>query len=394
MKKISIAVIGAGVIGMSIARSLAIKGAQVTLFEREFIGAGTSSTTFGWVNSNGKSPDSYHQLNVESMHEHQLLQANSDTEGQWLDQCGTYEWAAEGEPGQWLADRAQKLQQSGYPARLVSAASLRRRIPELQLGRHHGEIWHFPSEGIIYPSIFLARLWSEAREHGAVLRAPVGVVDITETADAVALTLADGEIWRGDLAVSATGRWTQALVARLGQTLAMTDANQPDKLACGFLGYTQPLPVQLRSNLITPDMNLRPDGGGRLLLQALDLDGRADPAYLPSPEGFIGRELLQRLRRILANTQHARIGHIAVGQRSRPADGLPAVGFITPLQKTYIVATHSGITLAPLLGRLVAEELIDEARSPLLADYAPDRLLGKNAEDFKAAPGNPFPAAQ
>lgn len=74
MQKKRIAVIGAGVRGLSVACALAISGADVTLFERQHIGAGTSSTTFAWVNANGKLPESYYQLNVAAMQEHVALQ--------------------------------------------------------------------------------------------------------------------------------------------------------------------------------------------------------------------------------------------------------------------------------------------------------------------------------
>ncbi|MDT7623736.1 MAG: hypothetical protein QOF99_4637, partial [Pseudonocardiales bacterium] len=42
--------------------------------------------------------------------------------------------------------------------------------------------------------------------------------------------------------------------------------------------------------------------------------------------------------------------------------------------RLYVVATHSGVTLAPLLGTLVAEEILG-APQPLLAAFRPDRLL-------------------
>jgi glycine/D-amino acid oxidase-like deaminating enzyme len=63
--------------------------ADVTVFERDRIGAGTSSRTFAWVNSNGKSPESYHELNLAGIREHEQLQDTTTTEGRWFFRTGT-----------------------------------------------------------------------------------------------------------------------------------------------------------------------------------------------------------------------------------------------------------------------------------------------------------------
>ena len=76
-----IAVIGLGVLGASAARALARGGAQVTVFERTAPGAGTTATSYGWVNSHRKHPRSYHDLNVAGMAEHVAL---------WEDGCDWY----------------------------------------------------------------------------------------------------------------------------------------------------------------------------------------------------------------------------------------------------------------------------------------------------------------
>ena len=389
-----IAVVGAGIIGLSVARSLSLLNAQVSIFERTHLGAGTSSKTFAWINSNGKNPDSYHALNCAGMREHVALQESEQAEARWLDVCGTYEWAADLLQQERLGARALGLQARDYPAARISRTALQGRIPELRIHPRSGDIWHFPSEAVLCPSLLLARLWSEARQHGATLHEGVDVLDIDERPDGVTLQLSEGKPWSGDYVVLATGRWTPALTASLGVTLAMIDANQPDKRACGFLGLTAALYVRLRANLITPEMNVRPDGGGRLLLQTPDLDDRADPAYQASTDGLIGQEMLARLRRTFHNTAHARLDNLSVGQRSRPADGLPAVGFITPRQRAYVVATHSGMTLGPMLGRLVAQELVEEKRDALLKDYQPDRLLNKSVSDFVPIATLHYPAAQ
>jgi glycine/D-amino acid oxidase-like deaminating enzyme len=42
-------------------------------------------------------------------------------------------------------------------------------------------------------------------------------------------------------------------------------------------------------------------------------------------------------------------------------------------QGLYAIVTHSGVTLAPALGRFAADEILTGARDPLLAPYHPDR---------------------
>lgn len=394
MAKKNIAVIGGGALGVSLARCLAQLGANVTLFERHYPGAGTTTTSYAWINSNGKAPYSYHQLNVAGMEEHVKLQQESRTDGRWLIQSGTYEWAVGQQDQEQLAQRVARLLKDHYPAREVAPGALKTLLPELRLDPRAGSLWHFPSECLLHPVIYLAHQWSQARELGAELYSGAEVVDISEHSKGVTLSLSDGRRWQGDSVVMATGRWSQELMERLGIPLAMTDANRADKLACGFLATTNPLCIQLQANLITPGLNIRPQGGGRLLLQSTDLDDHASPVAPAAAEGFIGQEMLRRLGRLFDHTEQASIERLAVGQRSRPADGLPAIGYVTPLRRVYLMVTHSGITLAPILGRLTAQEVLSDHRPALLADFSPQRLLHKSADDF-AAPQTPyFPAAQ
>lgn len=387
-----VAVIGAGVVGLSIARSLARAGVDVTVFEKDHLGAGTSSRTYGWVNSNGKQPASYHRLNCAGMAEHVALQTSAPDQAHWLDRTGTCEWAADASANRHLAARVASLRSLDYPVEAVPPATMRATFPELHLPPDIAAIWRFPSESIAHTAPLMAWLWSDAKAHGATLREGTEVSSIRERTDAATFELVDGHHWEGDHVVLATGRWTPKLTQTLGVGLAMIDPDRQDPRACGFLAVTDPLCVQLRANLVTPELNVRPHGGGRLLLQALDLDHRADPRASPPVE--VGREMLARLHRLFANTAHARIERLDVGQRSRPADGLPAVGFLTDRRRAYVVATHSGITLGPLLGRLVAEELVSGMRDMLLAGFAPDRLVDRDADAFDPLSSTPFPAQQ
>jgi glycine/D-amino acid oxidase-like deaminating enzyme len=124
--------------------------------------------------------------------------------------------------------------------------------------------------------------------------------------------------------------------------------------------------------IITPELNLRPDGGGRLVLHALDLNATVGGGRY-EPDGAYRREVLQRLRNVLRGGEHARIDKVSLGLRSLPADGHTVAGSDTS-GHIYILATHSGVTLGPLLGRLAAQEILHDELAPELADYRPQRF--------------------
>jgi glycine/D-amino acid oxidase-like deaminating enzyme len=57
-----------------------------------------------------------------------------------------------------------------------------------------------------------------------------------------------------------------------------------------------------------------------------------------------------------------------------PQDELPIVGAVPGIAGFYVAVTHSGVTLAPLVGQLVAQEVTSGHVSPLLADYRIERF--------------------
>jgi len=55
--------------------------------------------------------------------------------------------------------------------------------------------------------------------------------------------------------------------------------------------------------------------------------------------------------------------------RPWPRDRMTVIGHV--LSNVYAVLTHSGVTLAPLIGELVTLELVDGARVELLDRFRP-----------------------
>ena len=62
-----------------------------------------------------------------------------------------------------------------------------------------------------------------------------------------------------------------------------------------------------------------------------------------------------------------------------PGDRLTVAGPVDPERRCCDVATHSGVTLAPLLGRLVRSELVDGDTEETLAPFRPDRFTSSES---------------
>lgn len=369
-----IAVVGAGVVGCAVARELSRRGARVTIYEAQRPGAGTSTTTFAWVNSASKDPRAYHDLNVAGMAEHRQLAALPSNAPQWFHATGRLEWAENTEHVALLGDRVARLDAWGHPSRWITRNEAVMLEPDLRVPDRVGEVAWFPDEGYVLPALLLSRLLGEAIERGAELRAPLPVRAMEPIPGGVRLHLAAGGVEEVDGAVSSVGRWTTRLLAAGGYRVPLADPDRAGSATVGFLAWTAPLVARLRRVVTTPHVTARPDGGGRLLLQHLPLDSAADPARPPHPEDPVAVRLRDGLAEILAGGEHASVEQIRVGQRALPADGHTICGRLDDAGRLYVIATHSGITLGPLLGRLAADEILSGRLVGRLSPFRPDRF--------------------
>jgi glycine/D-amino acid oxidase-like deaminating enzyme len=355
------------VVGAAVAAALTRRGAEVAVLDAGRPGAGTTATSFAWVNANNKDPQPYFELNSAGVAAHHAL-AGGPTP--WFFPTGHLEWATTDEHASQLATRVAKLQERGYPVRRLTRAEALSLEPDL-VAPADAELVFYPEEAHTFPGLLHARLLGEARDRGATVLPHTEVTGIDLGAPAV--TTARGEKHAADVIVSCAGRWSTPVAALAGLDVPLLDPDLAGSATVGFLATTEPVPARLSRILTHSRLNVRPDGGGRLLLQALDLDGAADPAGPPPADGSLAAEITGRLPAVLALTDGTRLEKIRVGQRPLPADGLTIAGFADPDRRFYAVATHSGITLAPLLGDLVSGELLG-AESALLADFRPARF--------------------
>ena len=69
----------------------------------------------------------------------------------------------------------------------------------------------------------------------------------------------------------------------------------------------------------------------------------------------------------------AAVAGVRIGVRSVARDGMPVAGVAPTIDNLYVLVAHSGVTLAPILGRLVADEVAGGDGAALEA-YRPARF--------------------
>src|SRR5262249_3821116 len=214
-----VAVIGAGVLGASIAGNLARLGHTVTLIEARGVGAGTTATSFAWINANQKTPRDYFELNAAGLAAHRRAAAEGKA-APWLHLTGHLQWAV-GDAGQsGLHAKDERLRAWGYAVRRLRRSEVRDLEPDLLLDRVD-ELSYYPDEGYVQPMLYLDHLVRLGEELGIRLRTGSAVVDFEGAGGRLhAVRMASGDVATADVFVSCCGRWTPEVAARAGASIA------------------------------------------------------------------------------------------------------------------------------------------------------------------------------
>src|ERR1700691_3933611 len=163
------AVIGAGVLGASVAARLASAGQRVPLLEQDQPARATSRWSFAWLNSNDKSPRPYHDLNHAGIRAWAALAPDLDGAA-WYRPVGHIELATSPAARTELTARVRRLASWNYDARLIDPAEAAKLEPSLRLGELETMAAWFPGEGYLLTEPLIARLVAQARNRGAEIR--------------------------------------------------------------------------------------------------------------------------------------------------------------------------------------------------------------------------------
>ncbi|MGO4669993.1 NAD(P)/FAD-dependent oxidoreductase [Bosea sp. 2RAB26] len=363
-----IIVVGAGVLGTSVAYRLALAGARVTVLEATRVGGGTSGISFAWTNSCNKEPRSYHDLNVAGMKAHAALKEEFGATP-WWHGGGRVEWKAEAErDGQ--RTKVSRLQDWRYAAEWIDRKQLLELEPDIDPAAiGDAPIAWYPNDGWLDPVVYAHAMMSAACRLGAELKTQTRVrALLVEGGKVKGVRCETGEIFHADLVVNCTGRWSN-------DTIGTSAPNVPLEPTVGFLVFTPAVPASIQRVVSSPLCDFRPDGAGRLMVHWGPADAQVTPEVSEHPGMAQAAVVIERLTRILPGIAPIQPEATRVTQRPIPRDGLSAIGPVPGLDGYYLMVTHSGATLSPALGAMAADEILTGIERQELADFRPARFF-------------------
>ncbi|HEV2257509.1 MAG TPA: FAD-binding oxidoreductase, partial [Streptosporangiaceae bacterium] len=275
----------------------------------------------------------------------------------------------------------------GYPARLIDAPEAAELEPALLSPDKQATVAWFPEEPYLLTEPLVVRLVADlTRQGGTLLTGEPGRVTGLDTGpgDTARVRTAAGAVIEADEVICCAGRWTPGLAALAGAagTVPLVAWDTPGSPAPELVVRVGPAGPEGPVRLIhTPQLALRPHSGGLLHLEAPDM-----PVDLHAPEAELRRlagQLLERARRTVRGLADARVVAAQVCVRPLPADEQSIVGRLPGAEWLYVAVTHSGVTLAAHLSRLVVAELITGTEAAGLTPYRPARFAGTATPDTR-----------
>jgi glycine/D-amino acid oxidase-like deaminating enzyme len=361
-----VGVLGGGIVGASIAYHLARRGAEVTLFEKSKPASGATSNSFAWINATfSKKPHHYYLANRLGAlgYRHLERELGGDLEVRW---GGSLEWYHEPERSSWLRREVASHQSWGYPVRLVENEELRALERNVEPGNVAAASWS-EEEGHLDPVLATETLVDHARKAGARVVFPCEVTAIDrkgEKLTSVRTTTGDFEL---DVVVIAAGVDTAKLAALVGVALPLVESP-------GVLAHTGPGERVISRVVLSPGAHMKQKADGRIV--AGMGFGAAPSNQGPEEEG---QKVLEAGRAYLPALRGFSLERVTRGYRPLPKDGYPVIGFPKGAPGVYLAVMHSGVSLAPLVGKLAALEILDGVEVDLLSSYRPSRFDSKRS---------------
>ncbi|GGN94764.1 FAD-dependent oxidoreductase [Saccharibacillus kuerlensis] len=396
----SFIVLGGGIVGLSCALELRLRGGDVTLLESGVCGGQASGAAAGMLapySENPESPDEFFHLCRESLGLYPEWQRRvremSDKDFEYTE-CGSLYAAYHEADLLALEGRLDWQRQHGSSGKILRGAELFKAEPGLS-SSVVAALWT-PEESHVYAPDFVEALKTACLKAGVVIRERLGAVEPVEWEQGIEVWSAEygievrltesgsdmqsadhsGEVpsvksghgvFRADRLVVCTGAWAGGLSDLLGLRLPV----QPIRgQICAYEWREERTPV--KHMVFCSQGYLVQKTNGTLVCGASEDVAGFDTSVT---ERGISR-LLRWNKRLLPALEQAEPFHRWAGLRPATLDGRPLIGRLERAERVIFAVGHyrNGILLSPVTAKLVADCAEGRSPQPWQQAFRPERF--------------------
>jgi glycine/D-amino acid oxidase-like deaminating enzyme len=358
------AIIGGGVVGLSVAWGLLKRGRRVLVLDGDDGAFRASRGNFGlvWVQSKGMNQPRYAQWSQQSAAlwgEFAAELGENTGKAVPLEQKGGYDLHFSEETLQATVEKYEKLKEKlrgDYPFEVLGGNALRKEEPHIG-PKVVGAILHH-QDGHANPLQLLRALADDVRRMGGQVFTGK-TVETVEKPDGFVIRCSDGSIYTAARVVLSAGLGA----AQLGPKLGFRAPVRPQR---GQVLITEKLPKMInRPSLIARQV----DEGGIQIGATNEEVGYDNTVTQPGLSGLAAKAVAAYPA--LAKAQLVRSWGAL---RVLSPDGLPIYQESRTMPGAFLVTCHSGITLAAAHGRLLPDWLERRDAAPDLEVFSEDRF--------------------
>ncbi|MGN6107558.1 MAG: NAD(P)/FAD-dependent oxidoreductase [Kofleriaceae bacterium] len=362
-----IAIIGGGVIGLSIAYHLARRGLHdVVVIERGYLAEGASGRNGGGIRQQWST-----EINIRLMQESVELCRRFAVElgvNVWFRQGGYLFLARSAKEVARLEKNIALQNRCGVATRMLEPRQAQEIVPELDLTGIVGASYN-PSDGILFPWPFLWGYARQAAAHGVRIFTQTPVSGLEPAAEGGYAVHTQRGTLRARRVINATGAWSPKLGAMVGVDIPTWPIRHEICSSEPLKPFLRPMVSELASGLYC-SQSMRGE-----IVGGVTVPGHGSTYAMGSTLEFLAT-YARRLVRLMPILGDIKILRQWAGPYDQSPDGNPILGAPAEHPDFFLACgfVGHGFMMAPIVGKLYAEWLTGGPAHEIFSRYTLDRF--------------------
>ena len=350
-------IVGAGIIGSSIAYELSKRGVKVTLIDKNAPGSACSGSSFSWINATyPKKPYSYNLFSQLGINAFQLVQKELSLDIKWN---GSLEWSSEIEDQEELIESVKELKSypKYTPTSIIGYKKAKKLEPYINFKGNENIIFS-KADGAIDPKDAISKMIGAIKKNGGSVLYPCKFEKIIESNNSFSKIKTSMGILKSENIVFCNG-------IDIDNSFNINFLKKPRP---GVIIKTNPKKDLINSVVYGPKIHAHQQSNGQVIIG----EQITAPIEENSKNHLI--RINKHFKNMVKGVSDLNPSEVLIGWRPIPKDDLPIIGRFKN-KSVYVAVMHSGISLAAIVGNLVSQEIVDEVDSLLLKDFRPSRFF-------------------